>query len=411
MNRTADAVVIGSGAIGASAAFQLARLGRRTILVEKFDLASQTSARAAGLSQKVQVDDLLMDLAIRGIQALTHFEDYAGEPLDVVINGSVKLARREPDVAQLEEEVRRGQAAGVEISTVSAAEARRLAPWFNSDKALALAYSAGDTYIENPRDLPLAFIRAFRKAGGEAIEHCAVTDVLLDGARVKGVVTAQGNIEAPIVVDAAGAWSRTIGDRINYVIPLWPVRHQLCITEPLDSVSPTHPTARVMDAKVYVRPCRGGLMFGAYEGNPLVADPREKPSSFEIKDLPFEAEPLKRLMLEVRDELPIFGEAELVEVRGGLPTMTPDGHFIIDTVPGIQGFYVASGCNVGGFSISPPIGEDLAAWIVRGGPRPANLEPYRIDRFADSYKTEAELRDACVATYTHKYDEEEVVRK
>ena len=46
--------------------------------------------------------------------------------------------------------------------------------------------------------------------------------------------------------------------------------------------------------------------------------------------------------------------------------MTPDGHFIVDRLPGTSGLYVASGCNVGGLSISPPIGEDLSRWIVAG---------------------------------------------
>jgi 4-methylaminobutanoate oxidase (formaldehyde-forming) len=90
--------------------------------------------------------------------------------------------------------------------------------------------------------------------------------------------------------------------------------------------------------------------------------------------------------------------------------MTPDGHFLVDRMPGVTGFYVASGCNVGGLSISPPLGEDLARWITDVSARPDTLEPFRIDRFDGLFPGEAQLRDACVATYTHKYDEEEVVR-
>ena len=72
--------------------------------------------------------------------------------------------------------------------------------------------------------------------------------------------------------------------------------------------------------------------------------------------------------------------------------MTPDGHFLIDRLPGVAGFYVASGCNVGGLSISPPIGEDLADWIVAGGERPPPLAPFRIDRFDGRFASDAELR-------------------
>jgi glycine/D-amino acid oxidase-like deaminating enzyme len=69
MNRAADAIVIGSGALGASTAFHLAARGRAVVLVDKSDLASQSSARAAGLAQQVQVDDVLAALAIRGCES------------------------------------------------------------------------------------------------------------------------------------------------------------------------------------------------------------------------------------------------------------------------------------------------------------------------------------------------------
>ena len=116
-------------------------------------------------------------------------------------------------------------------------------------------------------------------------------------------------------------------------------------------------------------------------------------------------------MRSIASELPIFERAKIAELRGGLPTMTPDGHFLIDRMPGVTGFCVVSGCNVGGLTTAPAIGEDLAGWILQGGTRPATLEPFRLDRFDGRYPSDDELRSACVATYTHKYDEEEVANQ
>jgi glycine/D-amino acid oxidase-like deaminating enzyme len=402
----ADAVVIGSGALGASSAFWLAKRGLDVVLVDRFDLVSQTSPRAAGLAQKVQVDDVLAELAIRGVDAMLGFEELTGQPLDVVVNGSVKVARTEADAIQLRDEVRRGVELGVDIAEVTPAEARHVAPWLDAETAPAISYVGSDSYLEEPGDLPRAFVRALIALGGKALAHTEVTGFLLDGDAVRGVRTSAGDIEAPVVVDAAGAWTRILGGLAGVRVPLYPARHQLCITEPLAAVSPTHPTVRVMDARVYVRPCHGGLMFGAYEPDPLMVDPAQRPPGFQIGDLEWEIEPLRRKMAEVAAELPVFGTAPISELRGGLPTMTPDGHFIVDRLTG--GLYVASGCNVGGLSISPPIGEDLAAWIVSGGDRPRTLETLRIDRFGDRYDDEEVLRADCFATYAHKYDTEEV---
>jgi glycine/D-amino acid oxidase-like deaminating enzyme len=403
-----DAIVIGSGALGSASAFWLAKRGLDVVLVDRFDLVSQTSPRAAGLAQKVQVDDVLAELAIRGVDALLGFEDLTGQPLDVVVNGSVKVARTEADAEQLREEVRRGDELGVPIEEVTGAEARGVAPWLNADGAVAISHSPTDVYLEEPGTLPRAFVLALADLGGHSLPNTEVTGFLFDGEELQGVQTSDGTIEAPIVVDAAGAWTRILGQLADFRIPLFPARHQLCITEPLSEVVPTHPTVRVMDARVYVRPCRGGLMFGAYEPDPLMVDPAQRAPGFQIADLEFDIEPLRRKMAEVASELPVFGDAPVAELRGGLPTMTPDGHFIVDRLPGTSGLYVASGCNVGGLSISPPIGEDLSGWIVDGGDRPRTLESLRIDRFGDRYEDEQVLRADCFETYAHKYDTDEV---
>ena len=408
MTSDADAVVIGSGALGASTAYYLAERNRRVVLLDKFDLASQSSARAAGLAQQVQVDDVLANLAIRGIQTLTHFEQETGVPLDVVVNGSVKIARTEDDAAQLEEEVRRGKNLGVEIDLASATQARQAAPWADPDKALALSHCTTDTYIERPGTLPQAFIRGVLERGGEALAHTPVTDVVLDNDSVVAVTTPSGSIETPVVVDAAGAWARMIGDLVGRVIPLWPVRAQLFITEPLAEVEERHATVRVMDAKVYVRPAGGGLLFGAYEPDPVDVDTREQSDDFQIGDLTLDIDPLRRVIPSVRDEFPLLEDAGVAEFRGGLPTMTPDGYFLVDRMPGVEGFFMATGCNVGGLSISPPLGDDLAGWIVSGGERPESLTPLRVNRFDDQFANDEELREACLSTYVHKYDEEEV---
>jgi glycine/D-amino acid oxidase-like deaminating enzyme len=408
MDRSADAVVIGSGGLGAATAFYLATAGRRVAVVDKADLASQNSARAAGLSQQVQIDDVLADLAVRGATALRSFESITGVPLDVVINGSIKIARTDEDAEWLRAEVARGDAVGAEIGMVDAATATEIAPWVHPEGALEISYNPNDLYVEHPSAIPLAYLDAVRNLGGETLERCTVTDVVLSGDSVAAVETTEGRIETAHVIDAAGAWTRSIGDHVGRVIPLWPVRHQLCITEPLAEVDPSHPAVRVMDAKFYSRPCGGGLMYGAYETDPLVLDPRERPAGFQLDEMPLDMQPIERARASVAAELPILGSAPIAELRGGLPTMTPDGHFLVDAMPGVDGFWVVSGCNVGGLTTSPAIGDDLAGWIVAGGGRPATLEPFRIDRFDDRFSNDDQLRAACVATYTHKYDKEEV---
>jgi glycine/D-amino acid oxidase-like deaminating enzyme len=108
MTSDADAVVIGSGALGASTAYYLAERKRRVVLLDKFDLPHRARRARLVWHSRCKWTTCWPPRDPR-IQTLTHFEQETGVPLDVVVNGSVKIARTEDDAGQLEEEVRRGK--------------------------------------------------------------------------------------------------------------------------------------------------------------------------------------------------------------------------------------------------------------------------------------------------------------
>ncbi len=407
MIQEADAVVIGSGSLGSSTAFYLSKLGRRVALVEKYDLTSQTSPRAAGMAMQIQIDDVLAEIAIGSIKKLLAFKDETGEDLTVHESGSIKYARTPQDVELVHAEVTRGKQLGVEVDLITATEAERLAPHLNCSSAMAMWYAPGDLYLE-PGDLPRAYWRAAEKLGASLLPHTEVT-AIAPGAGEHRVTTTRGEIRTPVVIDAAGAWTRNIAELAGIHVPLVPTRHQIYITEPLPGVTPKVPTVRIIDAKIYVRPAGNGLMVGGYESDPLQFDMREQPADFQITDMPLDFSPLATLTERIRDEFPSLPGAPIAEFRGGLPTMTPDGYFIVDQAPGIPGLFTISGCNVGGLSTSPMLGEVLARWVVEGHP-PLDLSAFRLTRFGPEMRDEPTLRVACFETYAHKYDEEETVQ-
>jgi glycine/D-amino acid oxidase-like deaminating enzyme len=89
-----DAVVIGSGALGASTAFHLAKAGLKIALLDKAALASQTSPRAAGLSGQLRSDDRMTMIAARSVKKIETFSEDTGEPLLFYQPGSLKVACR-----------------------------------------------------------------------------------------------------------------------------------------------------------------------------------------------------------------------------------------------------------------------------------------------------------------------------
>jgi glycine/D-amino acid oxidase-like deaminating enzyme len=397
----ADVVVIGAGALGLSTALHCALLGRSVIVVERDTAGSQASGRAAGLFKSVQADELRTRLARRSIEQAVSFADWAGVPLPVARCGSFLVARTAQHKAFIRAEAGQSRTWGADVREAAAAElAGRVSYYRGSGEDLAV-WCPEDVYVEEPMSLVRAYAAACRGHGVEMLESEAVLSLPVSDGRVTGVETTARSITADVaVVDAAGAWVRQVAELAGARVAVAPVRHQLLITEPSPEVDPADPITRVVDAAVYLRPARGGLMFGGFEAGPLPVDPRAEPPSFRTGDLPLDLDVLRKLADQVAGEAPLASAGPVAEHRAGLFTMSPDGRFVVGPVPDAPGLWIASGCNGSGFSSSPAIGEALARWI--SGEEPAGLAALSPGRFP-ALTDEVLISDGCWQ-YAHYYD-------
>jgi glycine/D-amino acid oxidase-like deaminating enzyme len=316
-------------------------------------------------------------------------------PLAVARSGSFLIARTGPHREFLRRELEQSRHWGADVSEVTPAKLSYFRPG-PDDFAL---WCPEDVYIEEPATLIQACLAACRQHGAVVTENEPVVGIPVTAGRVAGVETERRSIAAPVVVDAAGAWVRQVAELAGARISVATVRHQLMITAPTDDVDPADPIVRVVDAAVYLRPARGGLMVGGFEPDPLPVDPRDHPASFTTDDVPLDLGVLRGLAAQVTAEAPAAGTAPVAEHRGGLFTMSPDGRFVAGPV--LPGLWVASGCNGSGFSSALALGEALAAWITSGTPPPdlAAFSPARFGPLPDDTLVSHGLWQ-----YTHYYD-------
>jgi glycine/D-amino acid oxidase-like deaminating enzyme len=397
----ADVVVVGAGAFGLSTGLHCALAGRSVVVVERRTAGSQASGRAAGLFKSVQADELRTRLARRSIEKAVGFAGWAGVPLDVARSGSFLVARTGPHRDLLLRELGQSRRWGADVREATAAQLADGLSYYRATGDEYALWCPEDVYIEEPASLVRAYLAACQRCGVVLLEDEPVTGIPVAGGRVAGVETAARSITAPVVVDAAGGWVRQVAELAGARVPLAPVRHQLLVTEPAPQVDPADPIARVVDAAVYLRPARGGLMFGGFEASPLPLDPRRQPASFSTDDVPLDLGVLRQLAAQVADEVPAAGADPVAEHRGGLFTMSSDGRFAVGPVPGVPGFWVASGCNGSGFSSSPALGEALAAWIT-SGVAPPGMMALAPDRFGPA-SDDALIKDG-LWQYAHYYD-------
>ena len=397
----ADMVVIGAGALGLSAALHGALEGRSVIVVERSTAGSQASGRAAGLFKSVQADGLRTRLARRSIARAASFGDWAGAPLEVARSGSFLVARTEAHQAFLRTEARQSSGWGAEVAEAPARELADRVSYYRGDGTELALWCPEDIYIEEPMSLIAAYLAAARRHGAEVLEREAVTGVLFSGGRLAGVETTARSIRTPVVVDAAGAWTRQVAKLAGADVSLAPVRHQLLVTEPAAQVRAGDPIMRVVDAAAYLRPARGGLMFGGFEAAPLPVDPPAEPPGFSTDDVPLDLAVLTKMAAQLAGEVPLAIDQPVADHRGGLFTMSPDGRFVAGPVPDVPGLWVASGCNGSGFSSSLAIGEALASWICD---RPDRLDISALSPARFGVRTDEELVTGGVWQYAHYYD-------
>jgi 4-methylaminobutanoate oxidase (formaldehyde-forming) len=402
MIRQADVVVIGSGGLGAATAYYLAMRGGLSVaLLDKHDIGSQTSPRAAGMVSCMRKGELMIELIKDACRKIETFTAETGQALDWVHSGSLKIARRPQDADVIAADMDRGRRMGLDVEQVSPEEAHRLNPFLKPSGVVAALRIGDDRYFD-PAQVATGFARAAAVKGATLSPRTDVTEVCIEGGKVTGVHTSNGPIQTAVVVDAAGAWTRQLAEASGIRVPLVPTRQQLIVTEPLDGVRADLPMVRIMDAAVYARPCQGGFLWGVYEEDPRFFDMQSLGPSFDIKDTPLDIEVLRSAADDVKAQIPILQTAKVREFRGGIPTMTADGQHILGPVPAVDGFFFASGCNVAGLSISPAVGEALAAWIVDGKP-PVDLSPMSPSRFKDQAWSEEQLRLASAWQYRHFY--------
>lgn len=398
----ADIVIIGSGAFGLATAYQLSRIHAGTIVVlDRFDPASQTSPRAAGLYKLVQASLVKSQLAALSIEIIRGFAEDSGQQLDFVPSGSILAARTPEHAAMIDAEVAQSREWGVDVEALDTAGLVRIAPYLSGRGVRRAYHIPGDIYIEEPAWLLQAYLAALESRGVQVVGNTPVTGFSITDGAITGVKTPAGDVETPLVVDAAGIWSRQVGALAGAEVAIVPVRHQLLITRPIAGMAATEPIARIVDASAYLRPARGGLMMGGMEQNALAIDPRTDPD-FEMSQTPLDLEVLEQFTDELGALTPALGDTPIAEHRGGVFTMTPDGRFLAGPSRQVAGLWLATGCNGSGFSLSAGLGRVLAEWIVGGEP-PIDMSALDPDRFGSGPLEEEAHVAAGLNMYSNYY--------
>jgi sarcosine oxidase subunit beta len=369
-----EVAVIGSGVIGGSIAYHLARQGRRVLVVERGRPAIEPAASwaSAGGVRRQGRDPAEAALAIESIDRWPSLTEELGADLAYQQGGNLYVGEGDQEAELVARFVERQHANGfADVRLLDSKEAHEIVPAL-SQTVTAASYSPKDGQAD-PVLTTRAFAAAAERHGAEYWTDTATLSLIVEGSRVTGLRTSRGAVSADAVVLAAGAWTDELALTAGVSLPIRTRVPQILISSPapLGTLVPVMGTA---GRRLSLKQLRSGeFMLGG--GWPGIAS--EDRRSYTMLDASIAGGWAAAVGV-----LPAVGKQQIVRKWCGLEAECFDHVPLIGPIPGLDGLTVAVGFSGHGFAIAPAVGRCVADQLA-GHPTPelAGLDPRRMLSF------------------------------
>ncbi len=376
----AEIAIVGGGVMGLSIAYHLARRGLEDVVVlERGYLAEGASGRNGGGVRQQWSTEINIRLMQESVELCRRFAVDLGVNVWFRQGGYLFLARSDKEVARLEKNIAIQNRCGVATRMLEPEQAKEIVP------ELDLAGIVGASY--NPTDgilFPWPFLWGYARQaaahGARIFTQTAVTQLARDPQGGYVLDTPRGRLRARRVINACGAWSPKLAEMIGVTIPTWPIRHEICSSEPLKPF--LRPMVSELASGLYCSQSMRGEIVG---GVTLPGHGSTYAMGSTLEFLATYARRLARLM-------PILGDIKILRQWAGPYDQSPDGNPILGAAPDHPDFFVACGFVGHGFMMAPIVGKLYGEWLT-GEPPHEIFSRYTLARFADGAPQPHEKED------------------
>lgn len=358
---TADVAVIGAGIVGAACAWRLAERGLKVVVLEQGRPAGgSTGKSAAGVRVQftTETNILLSKCSI---------EEYAAMPESGYHPGGYLLLVPEAQWPAHQRGVTLQRRLGVPTEELTPQDAQVHAG-FLPDGLGGCTYCSTDGYVD-AHGLTMGYVTRARAAGVPFQLDTTVTSLQRRGG-VWQLGTSAGTVEAPLLLNASGAWAGEVGALAGLNVPVRPARRMVFTTGPLALPRPL-PMIFDLGSGVWLRSEGERLILGR-------ADPADV-GWREGMDWAWLEPTLEAAMAR----FPWLEQASLDRRASwwGYYEVTPDHQAIVGRMPGIDGWLNACGFSGHGVMQAAAVARVIAQEAV-GEPPFIDVTPLRYERFA-----------------------------
>jgi D-hydroxyproline dehydrogenase subunit beta len=375
---SSDVIVVGAGVVGAACAYYAAGAGLRVTVIDRGSVAGGTTGAGEGnllVSDKEPGPEL--ELALMSTRLWTELAGLLPPQIEYEPKGGLVVASDEAGMAALRQLAARQRKAGVTAEEISGGGLHDLEPH------LVPGLTGGFHYPGDAQVMPALAAAHLLRACGDRVRLRLgeeVTGLLVGaGGEVCGVRTPRGELHAPYVVNAAGAWGGDFARLAGVDLPVRPRRGFVLVTEALP---------RVVRHKVYAADYVADVASGSaalqtsavVEGTPagpvLIGASRERVGF----DRTLSVEALRRLAAGATALFPVLAEVRAMRTYAGFRPYLPDHLPAIGPDPRVPGLLHACGHEGAGIGLAPATGLIVAGCLTDGEP-PLDISPFRPERF------------------------------
>jgi len=349
--RTSDILVIGGGIAGLSAAAELSKNARVTVLEAEEQAGFHSSGRSATMLHYALGDRLVRALTLA---SRSFFEEVP------TAFGDVPLARRMPVLIHAREEERHALdalhadiAPFAELDRLDAAQVHRLCPLLREDARHGIADWNGLRL--DPHAMLQANLRVLRANDGELHTGAGAASIERIGGTWQVRTEAGETFAGAILVNAAGAWADQVAQLAGVApVGLQPKRRTIITFDAPPGTDLEHlPFAKTVNDELYFAPESGRLFASPMDEIP--SDPCDA-----------QADEMEVALAAWRMEERTVVRVDRIHSRwAGLRTFTPDGHPAVGFAPDAERFFWLAGQGGFGLQTSPAMARIAASLIMQ----------------------------------------------
>lgn len=362
---TFDWIIAGAGIAGAAAAYNLAPHGRVLLLEREEQLGYHSTGRSEALFEPLYGGMVAEAFARASHRFLVEPpEGFADHALLHPRGGLYFAVRGDEDrLSALEQ---RAAAVGHELEARSPDEILRCCPIMKPNGLIGGIYDPQVSDID-VHALHSGYLRAMRGAEGRLV--AGARDIAVSWNAGVWEVIADGNrYQAPVLVNAAGAWADEFAIAAG-VPPLGhqPLRRTVVVVDLDDGLTTSFPHMEAISDGFYFKPESGRMMVSAADetlSEPCDAQPDELDVAITVARL---------------EDITTLSIRRLANKWAGLRTFLPDRAPAVGFDRTAEGFFWLSGLGGYGIMTAPAIGECCSA-LLRGEDLPAHVAASGVTR-------------------------------